>query len=302
MSTTSALAYHRRAHGLARMRDYVELTKPRISIMVLVTVVVGACVAGWGPPLESPWVLFHALLGTALVAGSASALNQWLERHSDARMERTKDRPLPSGRLAGWEALVFGGITMVAGSLWLVLFVNLLTALLGLVTWLTYVCIYTPLKRRTTFNTVVGAVAGALPTLMGWAAVDGTFGLAAVTLFFIVYLWQFPHFMAIAYLYRDEYVGAGLRMLASVDDDGRRAGAQAVLSAALLVPVSLLPTVLQLAGPVYFLSALLLGAGYMAASALFLWRPDATSARGLLRYSLVYLPVLLVLFTLIPLI
>ena len=286
--------------------DYLELTKPRISALVLVTVAVSAFMAHWGPP--APWLLLHTLIGTALVAASASALNQRLERHTDALMDRTADRPLPAGRLSDREVLWFGGITILAGLAYLTVAVNPLTAALGAATWVLYVVIYTPLKSRTPLNTVVGAVAGALPTLMGWTAVGGSLsfelgggGLKAATLFLIVYLWQFPHFMAIAWIYRRQYAQAGLKMLTVVDPTGWRAGTQAIAAALALVPVSLVP-ILQHAGPVYFVAASALGLIYFAAAAVFCrWR-DERSARRLLRISLVYLPALLLLFMLVPLV
>lgn len=300
MSTSVVSTYAGRSQGWALVRDYLELTKPRIAMLVLVTVVVGAFVGGWGPNVE-PMRLLHALVGTALVAASASAFNQWLERRSDARMARTADRPLPAGRLGSREVILFGLLTLLLGVTWLLWAVNLLAALLGIATWVIYVCIYTPLKSRTTLNTIVGAVAGALPVLIGWAAVEGRIGLPAATLFTIVYLWQFPHFMAIAFLYREDYARAGLKMLASVEGSGPRAGAHAVTAALALVPVSLLPFMLQLAGPVYLLGAVVLGAAYASSSLRFARRLDETSARGLLRISLVYLPALLVLLMLVPL-
>lgn len=300
MSTSVVTTYEGRSQGWALVRDYFELTKPRIAMLVLVTVVVGAFVGGWGPNV-SPIVLLHALIGTTLVAASASAFNQWLERKSDARMGRTADRPLPAGRLGSREVVVFGLVTVLAGVAWLLLAVNLLAAVLGIATWIIYVCIYTPLKSRTTLNTIVGAVAGALPVLIGWAAVDGRIGLPAATLFTIVYLWQFPHFMAIAFLYREDYARAGLKMLGSVEGTLPRAGAHAVTAALALVPVSMLPFVLHLAGPVYLVGAVLLGAGYAAASLRFARSLDESSARRLLRVSLVYLPALLVLLMLVPL-
>ena len=209
--------------------DYLELTKPKISVLVLVTVAVAMFVGNAGLP--SPWLLLNALAGTALVAASASALNQRLERRTDALMERTATRPLPAGRLSERDALVFGIVTIVAGLAYLAVVVNWLTAILGALTWLLYVPLYTPLKRTTPLNTVVGAIAGALPTLMGWAAVGGSFslaagggGLKAATLFLIVYLWQFPHFMAIAWIYRRQYAAAGLKMLTVVDPSGCRGG------------------------------------------------------------------------------
>ena len=286
-----------------RLADYFELTKPRISAMVLVAVAVAAFMGHWGPP--APWLLFHTLLGTALVAASASALNQRLERRTDGLMDRTADRPLPAGRLTDREVLWFGAATIVLGLAYLAVAVNWLTAALGAATWILYVVVYTPLKSRTPLNTVVGAVAGALPTLMGWAAVGGALdfasggGLRVATLFLVVYLWQFPHFMAIAWIYRDQYAAAGLQMLTVVDPTGRRAGAQAVLGALALVPISLMPA-LQMPSPIYMAGAVVLGMAYLAAAAMFCWRRDQRSARVLLQTSLVYLPALLVLLVLSP--
>jgi protoheme IX farnesyltransferase len=298
-------------HGFARQvartaLDYFELTKPRISAMVLVTVAVSAFMAHCGPP--APWLLLHTLVGTALVAASASAWNQHLERSSDAMMRRTADRPLPAGRLSDAQVLGFGGLTIVLGLAYLALAVNPLTAALGAATWILYVVIYTPLKSRTPFNTVVGAVAGALPTLMGWTAVGGSLsfalgggGVKAATLFLIVYLWQFPHFMAIAWIYRHDYAEAGLKMLTVVDPSGWRAARQAVVSALALIPVSLMP-ILDHAGAVYFAVASALGLIYLAAAASFCCKRDERTARKLLRVSLIYLPALLTLFMLVPLV
>lgn len=303
LGTTRTLVYEgRRALGIARVADYWELTKPKIATLVLVTVAVAALIGSWGPP--EPVLIIHALVGTALVAASASAFNQLIERHSDARMRRTADRPLPAARLSTGEVVWFGAATILVGVVYLAVMVNWLTAALGLLTWALYVLAYTPLKSRTPSNTAVGAVAGALPVLMGWAAVDGPFtwsvgGIKAAALFTIVFLWQFPHFMAIAWIYRDEYRAAGLKMLSVVDPSGRRAGAQAVVSALLLIPVSLIPTMMRLTGPAYFAAALLLGVMYLAWSVRFFWRRDEASARGLLRVSLVYLPTVLFLLTLL---
>ena len=269
----------RRQAGSAIGRLFLELTKPRISALVLVTVAVSAFMAHWGPP--APLLLLHTLIGTALVAASASALNQRLERRTDALMHRTADRPLP-GRAACRIGRCCGSVrlTIVVGLCYLAVAVSLLTAALGAATWVLYVVVYTPLKSRTPLNTVVGAVAGALPTLMGWTAVDGSLGfdlagggMKAATLFLIVYLWQFPHFMAIAWIYRREYAEAGLKMLTVVDPTGWRAGTQAVAAALALVPVSMVP-ILQHAGPVYFVVASALGFVYLAAAGMFGVRRD----------------------------
>ena len=288
MSTSTISYAERRAGALAKLADYVELTKPRISVLVLVTVAISAYVARWG--VLDATVMIHALIGTALVAASASALNQWLERHTDALMPRTLDRPLPAGRLTGGEVLAFGVTTIVLGVVYLACLVNAVTAFFGIATWVLYVWVYTPLKRHTTANTTIGAVAGALPVVMGFAAAGAPLGLEAATLFLIVYLWQFPHFMAIAWLYRRDYGDAGLQMLTVVDPSGRRAGAQAVLGAVALLPVSVLPSALQLGGTAYFAGALLLGVAQLVIAVRFMRRLDEASARGLLRASLVYLP------------
>ncbi|MEX2122165.1 MAG: heme o synthase [Pirellulales bacterium] len=291
MSTGVVRYVAERSHGLQRVCDYVELTKPKIVLLELVTVSVAAVLAATGLP--NAWIVLNALVGTALVAAGASAWNQWLERETDARMPRTAERPLPAGRLGGRGVVLFGSGLTLAGAAWLAWFVNPLTAGLGLATWVFYVCIYTPLKPRSTANTAVGAVAGAMPVLMGWSAVEGRFGLAVATLFVIVFLWQFPHFMAIAWIYRRQYAAAGMQMLSVVDPTGRRAGVQAVLAALALVPVSALPAVVSFAGPAYFFAALVLSLGQLACAAWFLLRMNEDSARLLLRASLVYLPALL---------
>ncbi len=221
-------------------------------------------------------------------------------------MDRTLSRPLPAGRLTERDALLFGVVTIVVGLVYLAVAVNWLTAALGAATWVLYVAIYTPLKRITPLNTVIGAVAGAFPTLMGWSAVGGSLamssgGVMAATLFVIVYLWQFPHFMAIAWIYRRQYAAAGLKMLTVVDASGWRAGQQAVVAALALLPVSLVPA-MQHAGPVYFATAIVLGLVYIVFSTLFCIRRDEASARWLLRASLVYLPALLFMIMLVPLV
>ena len=296
----STIAVERRTSIAARLLDYLELTKPKIALLELVTVAVAALLAGGGTAAE-PWAIVHVLIGTALVAASASALNQWLERQRDACMSRTANRPLPAGRLSSYEALGFALASVTLGASYLAVWVNGTTALLGLIAWGLYVGVYTPLKYRTSANTFVGAVAGALPVLMGWTAVDGDWtgrsGVIAATLFLIVFLWQFPHFMAIAWIYRREYQQAGARMLTVVDPLGRRAGSQAVLGALVLVPVSLLPAVtgwtLYWTAPLYFVVALTLGVAQFASALRFMVERNDKSARQLLHASLVYLPALL---------
>ncbi len=294
-----SLAIDRRTNLLARVADYVELTKPKIAALVLVTVAVAAFVASWGPP--SGWLLWHTLLGTALVAASASALNQWLERDTDALMIRTADRPLPAGRLSNGQVLAFGFATIVLGTAYLATSVSLLTAALGLLTWAMYVVVYTPLKRRTAANTAVGAVAGALPVLMGWTAVGAPLDLRAWSLFLIVFLWQFPHFMAIAWIYRRDYDGAGLKMLSTVDPSGVRAGTQAILAAMVLVPVSIVPCLSQPAGSIFLVWALVLGVGQLLCAFSFFLQKTDSAARRLLLASLLYLPAMMGLLALGPL-
>ena len=298
MSASTLALDTQRVQATSKVRDYLDLTRPRIGAMVLVTVAVGAFLGGWGVP--DVWLLAHTLVATALIASSATAFNQLLERETDARMPRTAGRPLPSGRLAPWQVALFGTALISLGFLHLAMAVNLLTAALGLLTWLVYVWIYTPLKSRTTANTAVGAVSGALPVLIGWAAVGGELGIEAATLFVILYLWQFPHFMAIAWIYRRQYADAGLRMLSVVDQSGRGAGLQAVLSALVLVPISLMPAA-NAQSWLCFGVALLLGLGQLAAAVMFFRQRDESSARTLLRASLIYLPLLFAMLILMPL-
>ncbi len=291
MSISSASYVAARATPWQRAQDYLELTKPKIMLMELVTVAVASVVASGGAP--QVWLVLHAVLGTLLVGAGACAWNQWLERHSDVLMARTADRPLPAGRLGSREAMLAASLASLSGVIYLGLLTNVLTAALGAASWVLYVGIYTPMKARSPFNTVVGAVAGALPILMGWTAVGGNLGLSAATLFLIVFLWQFPHFMSIAWIYRRQYAAAGLKMLSVVDPSGVRGGAQAVWGALALIPVSLLPALLGVAGPTYFLWALALGVGQLICAALFWLKMTDHSARILLRASLIYLPALL---------
>jgi protoheme IX farnesyltransferase len=275
--------------------DWLELTKPKIAALELLTLTVAAALAGLDIAL-----LLHALLGTFFVAGSASALNQWLERFVDQRMERTRNRPLAAGRLDANQVLWVALLAAVAGVAYLATFVGPTAALLGFASWGIYVWIYTPLKTRSSANTLVGAIAGAIPILMGWTAMGAPLDLRALTLFLIVFLWQFPHFMAIAWIYREEYRRAGMKMLPVVDASGVRSGVQAVQAALLLVPVSLVPVLLPFSGSlmIYFVGALALSLGQLACAAAFLYSTDYQSAKRLLRASLVYLPGLLLLLML----
>jgi protoheme IX farnesyltransferase len=275
---------------LARLSDYLELTKPRIVVLELFVAAVAACIAG-RHALDAAVVL-HALAGTALVAASASIANQWLERASDARMRRTADRPLVVGRINCAEALALSAVTLVAGAAWLALEVNWLTAALGVATWIIYALVYTPLKTRSPLNTTVGAVAGAIPVLMGWTATGQPLTLAVLALAGVLFLWQFPHFMAIAWLYRRDYAAAGHQMLSVVDPTGIRAGRQAIAAALALIPVSLIPALAPTSGSpvVYSLWAIALGGVQLALAARFAIERDERSARLLLRATLIYLP------------
>lgn len=273
-----------------RLGDYIQLSKPRIVALELVIAAMAACIAS--PHDLDGATLLVALSGTALVAASASAANQLLECAVDARMPRTAHRPLAAGRVTRAEAVALSALGLAIGEVWLARHVNLLTAALGLASWTLYVAVYTPLKSRTPFNTMVGALAGAIPMLMGWAATGQPLNLTAWALCGVLYLWQFPHFMAIAWLYRHDYALAGHKMLTTVDPSGARAGALAVRGAAALAPVSLIPAIVPSSGSPWIYALWALGlAGAMAVRAIhFALAPDAATARSLLRASLIYLP------------
>jgi protoheme IX farnesyltransferase len=281
----------------SRWGDYLALTKPRVAVLVLFTVGAGVLLAS-APALPLA-LLFHAVFGTALVAAGASALNQYLERHSDARMRRTQDRPLPAGRLQPLEVLAFGVLLGCGGVVYLLLALPAPgAALAAAFTFVCYVAVYTPLKGRTTLNTLVGAVPGAMPPVIGWCAVTGEVTTGALTLFVILFLWQVPHFLAIAWMYRDEYARAGLCMLPVIDPDGRLTGRQMVLYCLALIPVSLGPVLLDSAGVLYTGGALLLGLYFLRHALRFQAGRSTAQARRVLRVSLVYLPGLLALLLL----
>lgn len=278
----------------SRLRDYVALTKPRISVMVLATVAAAGYLASCVAPI-SPWTVLHACIGTLLIAASGSALNQAIERWLDARMRRTSNRPLPSKRLGLNEVVLFGTVCFCVGTVYLWTTLNTLSAVLGVSTWVLYVWVYTPMKTRTWTNTIVGAVAGAMPVLIGWYATGAPTHLWIVSLFLLLFLWQFPHFMAIAWLYRKEYADGGMKMLPVVDPSGYWSGIEAVACSLALVPVVLAPAwVLEGWGRwVYALVAALLLAFYLHASWRFLMDRNETTARKLLRVSLLHLPLTL---------
>ena len=273
--------------------DFLELTKPRISLMVVLTTAAGFLLAA-SRPLD--WVLFwHALLGTALVASGASALNQVVERHSDALMRRTANRPLPAGRLTVEKAFAFGVMISAVGVVYLAVLVNPLTAAVGALTLASYVLVYTPLKRRTSLATLVGAIPGAAPPMMGCTAAIGELGFLAWILFAILFFWQMPHFLAIAWIYRRDYARGGFPLLTTGRWPGARTARQMVLYSAALIPVSLLPSVVGISGPAYFVGALVLGVFFLGFSLAFGKAQDARAARHLLLASVLYLPVVLLL-------
>ncbi|PAZ02611.1 MAG: protoheme IX farnesyltransferase [Spartobacteria bacterium AMD-G5] len=271
--------------------DVMELVKARLSLLVLLTTLVGFLIA-WRGPMD--WVLLTAtLLGTALCAGGAAALNQWMERDIDARMKRTRERPLPSGRMSPRDALLFGLLFSLTGIAILGLFTNLRAAFLAFATIAIYIIVYTPMKRMSSLNTIVGAVPGALPPLIGWVAARGSYGLEGGLLFATLFFWQMPHFLAIAWMFRDDYKAGGCVMLTDNDSDGSMTGRQALLYSICLLVISLLPGFLGFNSPLYFYGALLLGLGFSAFSAIFLIRRDRDSARNLFFASILYLPLLL---------
>ena len=270
--------------------DYVALTKPRLNFLVVATSA-AAYYLGAARTIDAA-AMAQAVAGTALVAGGAAVLNQLYERDTDALMRRTRLRPLPAGRVAPADAQIFGLALSAAGLALLALRANWLAAALALATIVVYLAVYTPMKRRTPMATLVGAIPGALPALIGWTASRGSVALGGAALFAIVFLWQMPHFMAIAWLYRDDYGKAGFPMLAVIDPEGRRAGRQALWYAAALIPVSVLPSYAGIAGPVYLGSAIVLGLALFVLSARFAAQRSESSARALFFGSIVYLPLL----------
>jgi heme o synthase len=271
------------------MRDYLELTKPRVTWLILMSTAVGYYFG------RGAWhfdVLFHTLLGTALLASGTAVLNQWYERETDAEMHRTRQRPIPSGRVAPAKALAFGLLLSAAGFADLALRVNATAALCGLVTLASYLFLYTPLKQRTPHATTVGALAGAMPPLIGYAGAHGALTGGAWALFAILFLWQFPHFLSLAWIYREDFGRAGIAFLPVVETDGRSTARQMLIGSLLLIPVSLLPICLSMEGWVYGAGALLLGSGYLYATLRFSMNRSATRAREVLLASVIYLPLL----------
>ena len=270
--------------------DFWALTKPRLNLLVLITTLGGLYLAApEGLPLT---LVLHTLIGTALVAGGAAALNQVWERETDRLMRRTSARPLPGGRLGTAEGTWFGILLSGTGLAQLAFGVNVMSAAVAAATLVSYVLLYTPLKTRSSISTLVGAIPGALPPVIGWAAATGEISLAAVVLFGIVFFWQMPHFLAIAWLHRDDYARAGIPLLPVLEPDGRRTGQQALLYAAALWPVSLLPALVDLAGAPYSIVATALGSVFIWLSAAFARERTTANARRLFLFSLAYLTLL----------
>src|SRR5262245_26277536 len=271
-----------------RLSDFVALTKPEITFLVLLATAVGGIMASVS---VNPAILFHALFGTALVASGAAALNQYLERTHDASMRRTANRPLPAGRLSPREALNFGTGLSAAGSLYLALSTNALTSMIGLITRLSYLFVYTPLKRRTHFCTLIGAFPGAAPVLMGWSAAQGNLAPQAWLLYATLFLWQFPHFLAIAWLYREDYSHAGMFMLPDEHKSGS-AFRQMWVTSLLLIIASVAPSLIGMTGKLYLYSALLFGAGLLFFVQRAASHRGKHAARQLLHATVIYLPLL----------
>ncbi|HVF86082.1 MAG TPA: heme o synthase [Pyrinomonadaceae bacterium] len=273
-----------------KLTAYVQLTKPRITLFIVLTAAAGFCLGTKGA-LDYA-LLAHTLFGVALLSSGIATLNQYMERDLDGRMRRTAARPLPAGKLRPFDAFVFGVALTATAEAYLALVVNPLTALLGLSVIVGYLFCYTPLKTRTSLSTVVGAFPGAMPPLVGWAAANNAIGVEAWTLFAILFLWQFPHFLAIAWMYREDYARAGIVMLPVVEPEGLRTGQQIVIWALLLLPVSLMPTALGTSGAIYFFGAIVLGLLYIASSVAAAVSLSRRNARRVLLASVLYLPVL----------
>jgi len=275
---------------LSRLRDYYTLTKPEVNLLILMTTSAGYYLGLRGPFHFSG--LLNTLIGTLLVASGTATLNQWMEIPWDARMRRTANRPLPSGRIIGREAFIFGALLSIGGGLYLAFLVNPVSSLLAISTFLSYLLIYTPLKRRTPLCTLLGAFPGAMPTLIGWAGTAGTINLQAMFLFAVLFLWQFPHFLAIALMYREDYDRAGYRMLPRFDLDSRFTRAEIVIFTCVLIVTTLLPAITHV-GPLYFASMFVAGAFLFYHSIRLAQGASRVLASRLLHASVIYLPVVL---------
>ncbi len=281
------------------MRDYIELTKPRITWLILMSTGIGYFfglrgAGSWWEFLKAIHLasLFHTILGTGLIASGTAALNQWYEREADCKMRRTAQRPLPSGKMSAPRALAFGVALSVAGFVELWLGVNLLSGLIGAFTLASYLFLYTPMKQRTWWSTTVGAVPGAMPPMIGYAAAAGVLTRESWVLFAILFLWQFPHFYSIAWMYKEDYARAGIRMLPVVEPDGRSTARQIVLFGLALIPVSLVPAVLGMSGRIYLVGALLLGLWFLYSGVRVAVERTMIRARAVLLTSVLYLPLI----------
>ena len=275
----------------SKIRDFITLTKPRLLYSVLFSAVLGFVLPQNSAINVIP--LFYLLLGTGLTGGGAHALNQWMEQVPDSKMNRTKDRPLPKERLSRNEALLFGLIISITGitTLWLTL--NALTATLGLITLISYILLYTPLKQKTIANTWFGGITGALPPVMGWTAARGQLDWEVVPIFALLYFWQLPHFFAIAWMYRDDYQKSGFKMLSLVDQTGKRTAIQMLLNAILMIASSLAVYMIGQGGLLYLTVAIFLGLGYIRVITLFFSESSIENARKVFLSSIIYLPVLI---------
>lgn len=294
-SVTTSLQSREAAMPLSRVSDYLQLAKPRIAAMGMVAVAVGYFVGCRGVFAASE--LISACLGIASIAISCSFLNQWYEQDTDRRMVRTADRPVPGGRIRPAEVLIVGLLLMVGGVIWLAAAVNILTAVLSLLTLILYVAAYTPLKRVSSLCTVIGAVSGAMPPVLGWTAAGGGLDAGALALFLLLFTWQFPHFLAIATIYRRDYESAGLKMLPLVRGETNGAGFVGVAYASVLIPVSLMIWQQDLAGSLYLAVALTGGVVYLVSSIRFLLDQSKERAKQLVLCSIVYLPTVLLTMT-----
>jgi protoheme IX farnesyltransferase len=295
-STLPASADADQVRRASRVGEFVELTKPRLTMLSVLTTLAGFYMGTVGE-LEI-MLLVHTLLGTLMVGGGCGALNMYVEREHDAMMRRTMTRPIVSGRISPIEALIFGLILAIGGIIYLGIAVNPLTAILAAATVVSYVMLYTPMKRLSTLNTIVGGIPGALPPVMGWTAVQGSLGPEAVSLFGILFFWQMPHFLALAWMYRHDYERAGYKMLSVIDHDGSSTSRQILLYTAALLPVSLIPTTLMIAGNIYFIGALILGVAFLALCVMLAITRKNKHAKYIFYYSLLYLPVLLIIMVL----
>ena len=294
-----APAFTSKDHRGRFIRDYLELTKPRITWLILMSTAIGYF---FGLPHALGWSeflvhidllsLFHTIVGTGLIASGTAALNQWFEREADRRMRRTADRPLPAGRLSAPRALAFGIVLSIAGFVELWLGVNLLSGAIGAFTLASYLFLYTPMKRKTWWSTTVGAIPGAMPPVIGYAAAAGTVTHEAWVLGAILFLWQFPHFYSIAWMYKDDYARAGIRMLPVVEPDGRSTARQIVVYGMALIPVSLTPALMGMSGIVYGLGALVLGLWFLYSGVRVALHPNILRARHVLLASVLYLPLI----------